>query len=519
MINNLDNHVFNDEFDYKTLENLLDTLDHIKPKYVSREEYTSLKWNILQETWKDKFWVFYDLCIPKDLKQWEILFFINLLNKKFDLEKYSEINDILQKTKIIVWIICRDEKRHNSYPELYLDRLVLEYNLDPEFVERIKNNEIKINKENKDFIKSIKKERKYWLRWNNTKLWDNGEDVGNWTEQLWDLLLKELDLTFLRKWLDMIRFGMEIMTQADQKAIKKKKWTILTQTETKELDKKVMLLKDKIQIYKLKKELEKARLSWNKEEIEKLELEATNTILAWIREFPYQNTNNNYWYQPNKLPLHKEVQCVWFSLLWHAFLTELGINHNWLSVPWHSCLEVIIWWKNYYFDWTFANKVIEFEYWKEKGAYKEILLKWIKLFNSKWYAKSWKTEEVLLSHICNNKWNSFLGDKTYKESIKMFNKAIKINKDYYLAIRNKWFSVYNLFKKWTYGELSESYKEALDLINKSFSLYPDKNDYSNEQTKLNILTMYGTSTDNIIKNTESPNVKNIFLPYFYKILG
>ena len=51
----LNSQVFDSEADRNTLIHLLSTLDHIKPVYISRQEYNDKKWEILEKTLnKDK---------------------------------------------------------------------------------------------------------------------------------------------------------------------------------------------------------------------------------------------------------------------------------------------------------------------------------------------------------------------------------------------------------------------------------------------------------------------------------
>jgi hypothetical protein len=49
-INSLDSKVFQDELDFKTLENILESLDHVIPKKISRQEYNNLNGSFLVET-------------------------------------------------------------------------------------------------------------------------------------------------------------------------------------------------------------------------------------------------------------------------------------------------------------------------------------------------------------------------------------------------------------------------------------------------------------------------------------
>ncbi|EKD66812.1 MAG: hypothetical protein ACD_49C00009G0037 [uncultured bacterium (gcode 4)] len=424
MKNNLDTHIFKDSADYKTLENILESLDHIKPKFISRQVYNSKKWDILSKTWFDKYWDFYDLYLPEDLKVWEQLYIINLLNKKFNLERYSKIDEIISKTKVIVWVITR-VMWDNS--EEYLKSLSKEYGLDVEILKKISKHKLVPNKETKDFIRQIKSQT-------TSKKLKTEEDFEVWTSELSRLFSKEFSLTFFRKWINMLRLWMETITQAEQEGLIWKKWKIVLHDETENLDEKERLLRDKILIDDLKEILFKIRETWRKDLIEEAEIKVTNTIIWVLFEYPYQLTENDYGFQPNKILSSKEIYCIWYSLLWHAFLSELGISHKWLIIPGHSALEVNIWWKKYFFDPSKANQIIQFEYWRKVWIYKKI--KSISdSFSFSNFGKSWNVEEVLLSQIYINKWYYSLR-KT--EALKMYDRAIELNPRINWAYNIKW---------------------------------------------------------------------------------
>lgn len=105
--NSIDTRVFQDELDFKTLENILECLDYVIPKKVSRQEYNVMKWNFLVETWEDKFGKSYDLFLPEDLVHWELLNLIDFLSRKFWIENYNPYSRIITKTKVMIWMIMR----------------------------------------------------------------------------------------------------------------------------------------------------------------------------------------------------------------------------------------------------------------------------------------------------------------------------------------------------------------------------------------------------------------------------
>ena len=161
-----------------------------------------------------------------------------------------------------------------------------------------------------------------------------------------------------------------------------------------------------------------------------------------------------------------EIQCIWYSLLGHAFLTELWIEHNWLDLPDHSALEVIIWWTKYYFDATGNDQLLEFEYWEKIWEYSKINWKWW-IFWIPQFAIKWNPEKILLSHIFNNKWTSLLNSWRYKESKEMFDSAIELNPTYTQAYYNKWTVLLFL----------ERYEEAIEMFDRAIELNPTESGY------------------------------------------
>jgi len=222
-------------------------------------------------------------------------------------------------------------------------------------------------------------------------------------------------------------FGLNIMTQWEQALIKERKdkkikWDVIViRSKADILEEKEKLLRDKINIKKYKKELIEVRKIWNKEEIIKKEIEASNAIIKELyNNFPYQLTKEDYWYKISKIQQSEELYCVWFSIVWHTFLEELWIKHKWLTIPKHSALEVDIWWKKYLFDATKIWQILEYKYWEKVWIYNKLNRVWWTEKDDKWNEpkilfQSWNTEKILLSQTYNNKWSSL--SKLWKNKI------------------------------------------------------------------------------------------------------
>jgi len=487
--NSLDELVFKDDLDFQTFKNILESLDHVSPKKVSREALNRFNGDFLVETWEDTFWKKYDLLLPEDLQQWELLNCILFLSQKFWLEEYTPNESIITYVKVMIAIILRNTKEEDT--EAYFLWLASKYHLSSEFVQRIKNEKM-ILSEAKKMVRDIRGKK-----WDKERLWSD-EDVKIWYEELSDLFWEQFDLTFFRKWMNMLRLGMRTITEAEQEAkikycednwfekktlnnweIEYTKWeeNIEIHLSSERLDKEERWLRDKIWIDDFKNKLEEARESWNKEIIEKQELEASRALIKVLYEYMYQFTEVRNWYQPSKMWAQKEIYCVWYALLWHAFLSELWIEHYWLVIPEHSALELVMWWKKYYFDVTAKDDLLEFDYWTEMWIYSEIVWKWWNFWNPI-FSQRWEPEKILFSQICNNKWLTLYELWKYEETIAMCNKAIELNPNFASVYSNKWTTFKNLRKnkfsklynyastvlKWTDSFLDISYRKEKWII-------------------------------------------------------
>ncbi|MDD3303006.1 MAG: tetratricopeptide repeat protein [Candidatus Gracilibacteria bacterium] len=438
MQNYLSNKVYEDDTDLKTLENLLNTLDNITPIYVSRDSYDSIKGKILEKTGKVGRFEKYNLYLPSDLKVGEQLYIINLLIKEFNLEKKSNFNQIISDIKVLVGIILKDKGEEG---EDYLLLLVREYNLDESFVVKILRHKITPTKETKGFIDTIKQ-----------GVNGNDEVVEKGTKELSGILSKEFDLTFFRRSIDMINLAMKTITLAEQKSLieycevngykklisekgeliyKKGEEMIVINDLNSKLDKNALLLRNKIGINKLKKELNQARKSKNKEKIIEIEKKATNLILENLSNYPYKVTKNNYGYQPKGIVENKEIHCIGFCLIGHAFLKELGINHSGLQTENHIFLEVNIGGKTYGFDPTYLRNIEEIRYNQINKIFKGAqYIENNKEKTEKLEVQVFKdVEKLLLSNIYKMKSLELINEEKKDEALKMIEKSIEITPD------------------------------------------------------------------------------------------
>ena len=479
----LEQNIFKENIDYTVFESILDTLDWIKPQFITREEYNQKKWDILKETWKDKEWKTYTLFMPTDLKNHElpsIIFRVNKLSFPNEIPEYASVNELKIKITLAIDLLLSEIKtKWNAWKEV--KKAIKNYirlfsqmfpNINPAQLNNLAFRKSIIDSRN------LKKYEQYTKKLDQIK---TKEKLSDLQEELDKLLSAEIwvhfEEAFYERWINKLSLWLMTITQSELESIREKnispKDKTVERIEKSKLDDKERLLRNKIWITKLKKDLQKIRETWDVEQIAKKELEITNSVLKILHEYPYQLTEKNYWYQPKQILKNKEIYCVWFSLIWSSFLSELWIKHKWLEIPGHSALEINIWWKKYYFDATAFKKIIEFTYWAKSWVYSEINLKvknsnkntngifhkiytsifgpdkkevtnestiysWVNTRLRKILAISWNPEKILLSQIYNNRWWTLLENMDYEWAIKIFHKALKLTPNSSELYYNLW---------------------------------------------------------------------------------
>jgi tetratricopeptide (TPR) repeat protein len=209
--------------------------------------------------------------------------------------------------------------------------------------------------------------------------------------------------------------------------------------------------------------------------------------LGALYQYPYQLTKENNGYQISKILSTKEIYCVWFALIGHAFLQELGIKHQWLYMPWHVAIAVDITGDTYYFDAVRSKRVLHLKMWEQKGKYRMIKL-------TGELGTMWPTEDILLSSIYNNKWNVLVdlwnkskGEEAmnyYQWALAMHDETLKLHPFHLETYHNKWNVFYSLWRKTQGKEAIRYYEQALTMYDKALELNPDFRFYNN---KWNIL--------------------------------
>ena len=360
--------MFNRDTDREVFSQLLENLSNIQSIFVERDVFNELHWDFLKpvfqewESWHSR----YTLTLPQDLTVIELASIMRKVSQidisTFFWEKDTSKEKLKSK---IVWIYDVLLKKLGSH--LWEDEegsvkkwLTKYYQL---FATLFWDQEAsKLNKdEYRNTILSQQIQKGGMLQaWKITTI-HTQEQLEELENEVWS----ELQRSFYKLFLEIGFWALRNMKtytvwEMNTLEIRTNECDEVVLIERKQwLDTQERLLRDKIGITDLKRKLEKVRKEGSSDVIEKLEFEASNLILQAIFEFPYQNTNINKWYYPKGITETKEIQCVWYSLLWHAFLSELWIHHVVLEFPQHIALSVKIGKKKYLFDWTAYSAIKE----------------------------------------------------------------------------------------------------------------------------------------------------------------
>jgi len=482
--NTLDKEVFALPTDKTALNHMLETLDHIKAVFVSREKYNQYKkeWTIIEKMWEVDAWSdYHSLYLPDDMLLGEQLFIIHLLNNTFDLTHDQKWN------QMVVDFVTNFY--HHNISQDGMATYFEHYGYD--------NDLAKVLTACSDSLYTILSHR-------------GGARIDTAWIQLWKKLQNEFHLTFLRKWLATVRQWLEIMTQVEQKAliarcesknsgfekVEHQDGTIEYYNQaTSEiiiinkqyLDQEETKLRDKMQIDQRKQKLTSVRKTNNQQAINQQELEVTNYIIKTLYEsYPYQKVKQDNWYQLSRVRDMKELYCIWHSLLGHAFLSECGIAHQWLDIAEHSALSVQIGGEEYYFDATWLDEVYRFTYGTTKESiqwvYKEMIFP-DQPIDAQMFANAGDPEDILLTHVYNNKATDLFDlwyvlenhqeiEKYYTEAIAIYDRALALNPEDAYVYKNKGITLADL---WYVLENDQEnyYIKAIAMYDKAIELNPN----------------------------------------------
>ena len=470
----LNTQTFPEQIDKKMFVEWLDVNDNITPHFILREDFEDKKWEFLVKNWENK----YDLYLADDVNQLELLEIIPIIEKKLWLEFHKTEEKLINKTKMLISLLL-DINEKSKISDENIDKIndlkeqAKKAWIPEDFIQKIEKKELSYE-EKKEILRSFNIK---WIKLRNLttqeilkvffdEIWYHFSYLffTRWIEEMWNMktFTKEDHDNLHTRYKNDKKVKITYDAENNPKKVYDEKWKSIVSFHVvkKELDESEQPLRGQINIDKYKKELDKLRENWSELEIQKKELETTNAILREIYKYPRQV--NSYWFSPKNIKEYKEIYCVWYSLLWHKFLKELWIKHKAIFITEHSALEVNIWEKKYYFDWTLDPKIYEFKYKKIENydwIYKKIDLIWAD-FNVElsWY--SWPAEEILQSQMLNNLWGKYNDKWEYSKALEYYKKGLGLNFNNVDIYGNLW-NIYD--EKWDYDKAIKCYKKSLEL--------------------------------------------------------
>lgn len=394
------------EAEKSALSEILSCLWYVTPRFVSRAVYEDKTDDILVQTGENEFASEYDIFLPENIRNIELLKIIDILNTEFDISHYARFDELLVSTKTAV---VKFLKEGGTWEEK--EKYIEASGISKDLQNRIKNVDIR---KHTSAAKTVLRGREKWL---------------SLEEVISDIYWEEFEKTFFRNGINVLRLGLMTFTKEDHSYLLKKKRALTDRTQErsnmKNLDDKEVLLRDKIWIDEWKNKLNSVREDWNIQSIARLELEVSKLILKTLQEYPYQSSKGN-WGSINNILENKEIQCVGFSIIAHALFRELWIEHKGLHLEWHSALEITIWWKQYYFDASMKGAKIEILNYTDSFKFPSKGVKNVGI----WESKAYDIENVLMSQLYCNYWQELRQNWSNEKAIKMYNKAIELSPEY-----------------------------------------------------------------------------------------
>lgn len=331
MINtSLHEQVYHWEIEQQVFQDILGCLDHVKPLFVTRSHFNeSYRENFLVKTWEDQSGEHFDLYLPDDLQYIELLRFIDVLNQKFDIEKYARFEELLVSTKVAVAKFLKDWWSNET-----IEQYTKQSWISSELQGKIENIDLR---KNAPIVRDV--------------LYKNKKGA-SLEQVLVDVYWEEFEKTFFRRGVNILRQWLMAFTQYDASDLDTKDNHITEREKRILLDKEERKLRDAVGIEELKSKIQEAKSDGDSLRISQAQLHAVRRIFNELHKFPYQLNNGEQsspW-NPSEIIKTKEIFCVWFSIIAHAFFEELWIEHLTVSEPYHIYLIVHIWWKDYRFD-------------------------------------------------------------------------------------------------------------------------------------------------------------------------
>lgn len=245
-------------------------------------------------------------------------------------------------------------------------------------------------------------------------------------------------------------------------------------------------LKEAIKIDSLKKELEEARKTGNKEFLEQIQYNAILSIKEQLVKFPYISNIDSI----SDLFVNKKAICIIQALMVHVFLEELWINHYMASINNHVANIVSIWKQEYFFDTT--NNILESITEKDKEyKWKRVYISKLDDWQNKFSYIPWEPDKVIISSILTNRWideiYKLANNSIIKEDSEYIQKIIDLSLSFFPENENTYLTAWrlNIYQRNIYDAIANFEKwlkinpEDGNLLTELWNCYKLKKDLEN----------------------------------------
>lgn len=375
---------------------------------IDRVSFNELNWDFLIYSWNDEQTKFgsykkYNLKLPSDLKLWELASIIKRVNEiTFDGEMPDDASSIEIK-KNIQWVI------------VYLLSLKEKHD----------------RKEVKKAINKYYKLYQYYFPWEDLDIDFMSTNQKQRSTKHFSNTIKNLDAKY--GW-----YSFDIIERVIDESVVNNIYSHFFESffeNGSEMLSNISWLKTRLNIDKLKSDLQTVRKTKNKNLIVKKEKEILNYVITGIRalELEKDNIYSTVYSASSPTEIIKtwDIACVWYSIISNNILEDIGISNDVVMEPWHSlCTVYLADWKKYLFDALRNDKIIKYSTVWHDGAWNIInykLWSWLQETN-KIIWSNWNSQSVIITQILANKANGITGEdkESYKQKLYIFDRAINI---------------------------------------------------------------------------------------------
>lgn len=284
-----------------------------------------------------------EISLPNDLNYIDLLEITLILVEKFWLKNELKTDLVLLKIKILIWKILKKSNTDNlsNTNENDLRRFFSSNTID-----KINNINIEVNSKTKNILKNIKNNKE------DNK--ENGDEIYNLFESIKNEITNLFIYMFFKKWIKDIINNQTNYNQINFEFDSFKNNHLWHYKDKKELDEDEKLLKDKIDFQKYKEVL--------KENNPDDKIKILKEVFDLIKQYPYSNEWHKVWIT-RWIIENKHINCTWQTLISHAILNEIWIEHSAIITKNHICIWIEIDWLNYLFDPTNYKELYQYNIW------------------------------------------------------------------------------------------------------------------------------------------------------------